>query len=186
MKINQNLLDLGPLLLFLAVYFLTGKNMMLAIPVIMVATAIALVISYLQSKKISVMPVITLVTVLLFGGLALYFDNPVFFMIKPTIIYLLFASALGVGVFFGQYFLKILFEGSFDMPNNIWAKLTWRWAGFFIFLAGLNEFVWRTFGESTWAIVKVAGFLPLTLVFAMINMPLMMKYMAKDDEKPVE
>jgi len=180
MKNNQLLLDMGPLLAFLAVYFLTGKNMMLAIPVIMVTTAIALGVSYAQSRKTRIMPVITLVTVLLFGGLALYFNNSVFFMIKPTVIYVLFAGALVGGLWFGQFFLKIIFEGAFEMPDAVWRRLTWNWVGFFLFLAGLNEFVWRTFGESTWAVVKVAGFLPLTLVFALANMPLMMKYIAKN------
>ncbi len=186
MKNNNLLLDMGPLLAFLITYFVTGKNMMLAIPAIMLATTIALGISYAQSRKIRIMPVITLVTVLLFGFLALYFDNAVFFMIKPTIMYVLFAGALSTGLFFKQFFLKILFEGAFEMPDAVWRQLTWNWVGFFLLLAGLNEFVWRTFGETTWAVVKMAGFLPLTLIFAMANMPLMMKYMKKDDETPAE
>jgi len=132
------------------------------------------------------MPVITLVMVMVFGGLALYFDNPVFFMIKPTIIYGLFAAGLVGGLWFGQYFLKVIFEGGFDMPDAIWAQLTWRWAGFFVVLAGVNEFVWRTFGESFWVSFKLFGFLPLTLLFAMVNLPLMMKYIAKEDDSPAE
>lgn len=186
MKINQTVLDIGPLIAFLAVYFLTGKNMMLAIPVIMITTSIALIIGYLQDQKIRVMPVITLVMVLVFGGLALYFNDPWFFMVKPTIIYALFAAALVGGLWFGQYFLKVVFEGAFEMPDAIWGKLTWRWTAFFVFLAGLNEFVWRTFGEAVWVNVKVMGFLPLTLLFAMANMPLMMKYMANSDDEPTK
>jgi len=181
MKINQTLLDLGPLVAFLIAYYMFGKDMMLALPVIMVTTTIALAISYLQSRKVRVMPVITLVMVLVFGGLALYFDNPVFFMIKPTLIYLLFAGGLIGGLIFGQYFLKVVFEGAFEMPEPVWRNLTFRWAIFFVFLAGLNELVWRTFGEAIWVNFKVFGFLPLTILFAMANMPMMMKYMVKEE-----
>ncbi|VAV90288.1 hypothetical protein MNBD_ALPHA06-1917 [hydrothermal vent metagenome] len=186
MKNNQVWLDLLPLLAFLLVYFLTGKNMMLAIPVIMVTTSIAVGISYWQSQRIRVMPLVTLAMILVFGGLALYFNNPVFFMIKPTIIYLLFAAGLLSGLWFGQHFLKLLFEAAFDLPEPVWTTLTWRWAGFFLFLAGVNEFVWRTFGESVWAVVKVAGFLPATFLFAFSQMPLMMKYIRNSKSEPSE
>ncbi len=85
----------------------------------------------------------------------------------------------------GSWFLKAVFEGAFEMPDAVWAKLTWRWAGFFVFLAGLNEFIWRSFDESTWVNIKVFGFLPLTLLFALANMPLMLKYMKQDEtEEP--
>jgi intracellular septation protein len=186
MKINQTLLDLGPLLAFLIAYYLFGKDMMLALPVIMITTLISLALSYIQNKKIRIMPLITMLMVMIFGGLALYFDNPVFFMIKPTIIYVLFAVALGGGMMFGQYFLKLILESSFQMPEKVWAKLTWRWAGFFLVLAALNEFVWRSFGEEIWVNFKVMGFLPLTFLFAMANMPLMMKYMVQEEETPTK
>ncbi len=183
MKNNQILLDLGPLIAFLIAYYMSGKDMMLALPVIMVATFIALLISYLQTKKIRVMPMITLVMVTVFGGLALYFDNPIFFMIKPTIIYLLFSCALIGGLVFGQYFLKLMFEGAFDMPDRVWSTLTKRWAIFFVVLAVLNELVWRSFGEEIWVNFKLFGFLPLTFIFGAANMPLMMKYMVQEDEQ---
>ncbi|PHR62009.1 MAG: septation protein A [Robiginitomaculum sp.] len=181
MKNSQIFLDLGPLIAFFATYRLTDNNIYIATMVIMVATAIALLISWLQTRRIRPMPLVTLVLIVVFGGLTLYFKNPDFIKMKPTIIYLLFASALGGGALVGSWFLKAVFAGAFEMPDDVWAKLTWRWAGFFVFLAGLNEFVWRSFDESTWVNIKVFGFLPLTLLFAMANLPLMLKYMKQDE-----
>jgi intracellular septation protein len=179
MKNNRLLLDMGPLILFFVTYKFAG--IFWATGVLMLGVSAALLVGWINEKRFRVMPVITLVLVLFFGGLTLYFQNSTFIKMKPTAIYLLFALALGGGAVFGQYYLKVVFDGAFHMPDAVWRTLSWRWAGFFIALAGLNEAIWRNFSESVWVNFKVFGLLPLTLVFAFANMPLMMKYMREDD-----
>lgn len=183
MKNNRLWLDLGPLIIFFITYKFAG--ILWATGVLMVATAITLSLSFMAEKRLRVMPVITLVLVIFFGGLTLYFKDSTFIKMKPTAIYILFALALGSGAVFGQYFLKVVFDGAFDLPDTIWRTLTWRWAGFFVALAVLNEVIWRNFSENIWVSFKVFGFLPLTIVFALANMPLMLKYMRKDPDEAV-
>ncbi len=181
MKSNRLWFDLGPLIIFFVTYKVAG--ILWATGIFMVATIAALSLSYMAEKRLRIMPVITLVLVMFFGGLTLYFKDSTFIKMKPTAIYLLFASALGGGALFRQYYLKVVFDGAFDMPDAIWRTLTWRWAAFFVALALLNEAIWRNFSESTWVSFKVFGFLPLTFGFALANMPLMLKYMRQDEPK---
>jgi intracellular septation protein len=181
MKNNRLLLDMGPLVIFFAAYKFAG--IFWATGLFMGATVLALGYSWLSEKRLRTMPVITLILVMFFGGLTLYFQNSTFIKMKPTAIYLLFAMALGGGAVFGQYYLKVVFDGAFEMPDAVWRVLSWRWAGFFIALAVLNEAIWRNFSESTWVNFKVFGLLPLTFGFAFANMPLMLKYMRDDKEK---
>ena len=115
------------------------------------------------------------ILITLFGGLTLYFDNKVFFYMKPTIINLLFAGVL----FFGKFFtkkslLKIFFQSAFDLEDEGWRKLNYRWIGFFIFVAILNEIVWRTQSEVFWVNFKVWGLLPISFVFAASQFPLIL------------
>ncbi|MDQ7020192.1 MAG: septation protein A [Robiginitomaculum sp.] len=175
MKNNRLLLDMGPLVIFFAAYKFAG--IFWATGLFMVAMVLALGFSWLSEKRLRIMPVITLVLVLFFGSMTLYFQNSTFIKMKPTAIYLLFAMALGGGAAFGQYYLKVVFDGAFEMPDAVWRTLSWRWAAFFVALAVLNELIWRNFSENIWVDFKVFGLLPLTLVFAFANMPLMMKHM---------
>ena len=172
--------DFGPLLIFFVIYFNGENNLKSAIPPFIVATLIALIVIYILEKKIPMVPLVSGVLITLFGGLTLYFDNKIFFFMKPTIINLLFASVL----FFGKYFteknlLKIFFQNSINLQDEGWKKLNYRWIGFFILVAVLNEIVWRTQSEAFWINFKVWGLLPISFLFAASQYPLINKYKLK-------
>ena len=125
-------------------------------------------------------PLVSGVLITLFGGLTLYFDNKVFFYMKPTIINLLFAGIL----FFGKYFtqkplLQIFFQNALRLEDEGWRKLSYRWIYFFIFVAILNEFVWRTQSEAFWVNFKVWGLMPISFLFVASQVPLINKYKLK-------
>ena len=150
---------------------------MVAIPPFVLATLVALVVVYFLEKKIPMMPLTSGVIITLFGGLTLYFDNKIFFYMKPTIVNLIFAAVL----FFGKYFtkkplLKMLFQNALQLQDEGWKKLNFRWICFFIFVAILNEMVWRTQSEVFWVNFKVWGLLPISFIFAASQFPLINKY----------
>ena len=172
--------DFGPLLIFFTIYFNNDNDLRLAIPPFIIATLIALVIVYFLEKRIPIVPLTSGILITLFGGLTLYFNNKVFFYMKPTIINLLFAGVL----FFGKYItkkplLKIFFQNAFNLKDEGWKKLNYRWILFFIFIAILNEIVWRTQSEAFWVNFKVWGLLPITFIFAASQFPLINKYKLK-------
>ena len=139
---------------------------MLAIPPFIVATLVALAIVYFKEKKISMIPLMGGIVITLFGGLALYFDNKIFFYMKPTILFLILAGVLYFGkVFTKKSLVKILFQNKLDLKDEVWQKLNNRFIYFFIFLAILNEIVWRTQSEPFWVNFKVWGILPINLLF---------------------
>ena len=131
--------DFGPLLIFFTIYYKSGNNLSIAIPPLVVATIVAVIAVYFIEKKIPIIPVIGAIIISLFGGMALYFDNPVFLYMKPTIINIIFAIVLIFGkLFFNKNFLKFFFKTAFQLDEIGWDKLNFRWAYFFIFLALLN------------------------------------------------
>ena len=165
--------DFGPLLIFFIIYFNGENDLKVAIPPFIIATLIALAVVYFLEKRIPMMP-------LLSGVLTIYFDNKIFFYMKPTIINLLFAAVL----FFGKYFtqkplLKIFFQNAFNLKDKGWQKLNYRWIVFFLFIAILNEIVWRTQSETFWVNFKVWGLLPISFLFAASQVPLINKYKLK-------
>ena len=169
--------DFGPLLIFFTIYFTNNHDLKVAIPPFIIATLIALIAVYLLEKKIPMVPLTSGILITLFGGLTLYFDNKIFFYMKPTIINLLFAVVL----FFGKYFtqkplLKIFFQNALNLEDEGWKKLNYRWISFFIFVAILNEIVWRTQSEPFWVNFKVWGLLPISFLFAASQVPLINKY----------
>ena len=169
--------DFGPLLVFFTIYFKNDNDLKLAIPPFIIATLIALGIVYFLERKISIVPLTSGILITLFGGLTLYFDNKIFFYMKPTVINLLFAFVL----FFGQHItkkplLKIFFQNSLKLRDEGWNKLNYRWIYFFIFIAILNEIVWRTQSEVFWVNFKVWGLLPITFLFTASQVPLINKY----------
>ena len=169
--------DFGPLLIFFTVYYKTGNNLVLAIPPLVISTIIAVGVIYFIEKKIPYIPLLGGVIISLFGGLTLYFNNPVFIYMKPTIVNLIFAFALIFGkVFLNKNFLEFFFKTAFQLDEKGWSKLNFRWAYFFVFLAILNEIVWRTQPETTWVNFKVWGLLPLTFVFTALQIPLINKH----------
>ena len=174
------LADFGPLLIFFIIYFNNENDLKVAIPPFIIATLVALTTIYFLEKKIPMVPLVSGVLITLFGGLTLYFDNKIFFYMKPTIINVLFAAVL----FFGKYFtkkplLKIFFQNALNLEDEGWKKLNYRWIGFFIFIAILNEIVWRTQSEAFWVNFKVWGLLPISFLFAASQVPLINKYKLK-------
>jgi intracellular septation protein len=176
-KLNPYLklaLDIGPLLVF----FVANSRLGIfgGTAVFMVAIVVALGISYAMTRHWPIMPVVSAVIVLVFGGLTLILHDETFIKVKPTIIYALFGGALLVGYFFDKPLLEIVFDSVFHITDEGWRKLTLRWAGFFLFLAVLNEVVWRTQSTDFWVSAKLFGFMPLTFVFGALQVPLLMKY----------
>ena len=174
------LTDFGPLLIFFIIYFKNNHDLKIAIPPFIAATVISLLVVYILEKKIPTVPLVSGILITVFGGLTLYFNNKIFFYMKPTIINLLFAGVL----FFGKYFtrrplLKIFFQNSMNLEDDGWKYLTQRWIYFFIFLALLNEVVWRTQTEVFWVNFKVWGLLIISFAFAISQVPIINKYKVK-------
>jgi intracellular septation protein len=172
-------LELGPLALFFIVY--SRVNIFAATGILMASVLVTLGVSYAMLKRFPIMPLITAVIVLIFGSLTLILHDETLIKIKPTALYILFGAALFVGLWLNKPLLKILFDGAIHVTDEGWRKLTWRWAFFFLALAVLNEIVWRTQTTDLWVKFKTFGFLPLTLLFALSQAPLIMKYEAKDE-----
>ncbi|WP_288351291.1 septation protein A [uncultured Thalassospira sp.] len=173
-QLTKMALEMGPLILFFGVNATT--NLMTATAVFVAATVVALITSYVIARTIPVMPLIGGVFVIVFGGLTLYLDDDLFIKIKPTIVNLLFAAILFGGLMARKLFLKLVLESAFKATDEGWRILTWRWAFFFVFLAVVNEFVWRNFSTDTWVAFKVWGIMPLTVIFSMSQLPLLNKY----------
>ena len=172
------LIDIGPLAVFFIFY--TRSGLQASILPFMLATVIAVIFSYILEKKIPIMPTVGAAIVLLFGGLTIYFDNDVFFKMKPTIINVLFAVILYGGILMNKPLLKYLLGAALKLEEAGWKILTQRWIGFFIALAVLNEIVWRTQSTDVWVNFKVFGILPITFIFTMTQFPLIKKYQIED------
>ena len=171
------LADFGPLLIFFIIYKKSGNDLSKAIPPLIISTIVAVVIVYFLEKKIPYVPLVGAVIISIFGGLTLYFDNPIFIYLKPTIINIMFAIILLISnKFFNKNLLKTLLQTAIVMNDDGWKKLNLRWAYFFIFLAALNELVWRTQTEELWVNFKVWAILPITLLFTIMQIPLINKY----------
>ena len=178
---NKSLLkfitDVGPLAIFFFFYYNSDKNLKVAIPPLIVATIISVLLVWILEKKVPMVPLLGGILITLFGGLTIYFDNPIFIYMKPTIINILFALAL----FFGKYFtnepvLKLILGKTLPMSDEGWKILTNRWTYFFILLAILNEIVWRTQTEEFWVNFKVWGMLPITFIFTASQVGLINKH----------
>jgi len=179
--VNKSLLkfltDFGPLVIFFYFYKSSGNNLIVAIPPLIISTLIAVIIVYFLDKKIPVIPLVGAIIISIFGFLTIYFDNAIFIYLKPTIVNFLFAIVLIVGKrIFKKNFLKIMLNNAIQLNDEGWDKLNYRWATFFLFLAFLNELVWRTQTESFWVSFKVWGILPLTIIFTASQLPLIKKY----------
>jgi len=182
-------LELGPLMVFFFANargeWLAGKfpalaafggPIFIATALFMIATAIALAASWLLTRTLPIMPLVSGVVVFVFGGLTLYLQDDVFIKMKPTIINTLFGVALLGGLWFGKSLLGYVFDSAFSLDAEGWRKLTLRWGLFFLFLAVVNEIVWRSFSTDAWVAFKVWGIMPITLVFTLSQMPLIMRH----------
>lgn len=176
-------LELGPLLVF---FFVNARlDIFAATAWFMGAMVLSLALSWLLLKKIAVMPLVTGAVVLVFGTLTLLFQDETFIKMKPTITNSLFAIVLLGGLAFGHSLLKYVFGEIYRLKPEGWRKLTLNWGLFFIFLAVANEVVWRLFDTDTWVAFKVWGIMPITVVFSMLQVPLLTRY-AVDPKAPVE
>ncbi len=167
-------LDIGPLVLFFVANSRFG--IFAATGAFMVAVLSAIAISYVITRHIAIMPVVTAVIVLVFGSLTLVLHDELFIKLKPTIIYVLFGGTLLAGLALDKPFLSILFDQMFHLTEEGWRKLTWRWVLFFFALAIANEIVWRTQTTDFWVSFKLFGVVPLTFLFGALQMPLINKY----------
>jgi intracellular septation protein len=180
-QLRRLALDLGPLFVFFLAYQFGG--IYVATGVFMAAALAALGLDYYFERKLSPVPIMTAVLVLIMGGLTLYLKNAVFIYMKPTALYSLFGLVLLGGLFFNRLFLKYLLSLGFEMPDAAWRTLTLRYGIFFLGLAVLNEIVWRNFTEHSWVMFKTWGVMPLLLLFSVSQAPFLMKHQV-EGEKP--
>ena len=168
-------LEMGPL----AVFFLGNYKFGIfpATAAFMVAMMVSLAVSYTVSRKLPVMPLVTCAFVLIFGGLTLYLHNETFIKLKPTMVNGFFAVTLFGGMMFDKLLIKLPFEAALPpISDEGWAKLNVRWAWFFVFLAVLNEVIWRNFSTDFWVDFKVFGLTPITLAFSLAQLRLIMRH----------
>jgi intracellular septation protein len=170
-------IDLGPLLLFFAIFMFAGIYW--ATGALMIATVASMIVSRAVLGHVSTSLVVTTAMVVLFGAMTFWFQDARFIKMKPTIVNLLFAGLLLAGMLTGRSFLRLLLSHAFELTDAGWRQLTVRWIGFFLAMAAMNEVVWRTFSEATWASFKVFGILPLTIAFMAVQMPLIERHRLK-------
>ncbi|AVO47261.1 septation protein A [Phreatobacter cathodiphilus] len=177
-------LEMGPLVLFFLVnsygdrWFgvAPDRRLFLATGIFVVAVLASLAVTWTLIRKLPVMPLVSAVVVTVFGGLTLILHDDLFIKLKPTIVNTLFGAVLVWAGLTGRNVLKLVLDSVFTLTDEGWRLLTWRWAFFFFVLAALNEIVWRTQTTDFWVAFKVWGIMPLTMVFAMAQMPLIMRH----------
>jgi intracellular septation protein len=186
-KLNPGLkiaLELGPLIVFFVVNSKFG--IFPATGVLMAGVLITLGVSWAITKHLPAMPVVTAILVLVFGGLTIFLQNEDFIKLKVTILYSMFGAALLGALWFGKLLLPIVFDLAIHIDDQGWRKLTWRWGLFFFFLASLNEVVRRMVSTDVWVDFKVFGILPLTILFAIAQAPLIMRHEIPAEEEDAE
>jgi intracellular septation protein len=166
--------EVGPLVVFFAAN--AKFDLFVATGAFMVAIVASIVVSYVVVRHVPLMAIVSGVIVLVFGTLTLVLHDETFIKMKPTIIYSLFGLILGGGLLFGKSFIAIMFDQMFNLTPPGWRALTFRWALFFFGMAVLNEVIWRTQSTDFWVAFKAFGSVPITAVFAMLQMPLINRY----------
>ena len=196
-QLTKLALEMGPLVVFflansygdqLAARFpalaALGGKIFIGTAFFMVAMAVSLTLTWAWERRIAIMPLITGIFVFVFGTLTLYLQDETFIKMKPTLVNLLFGSALLIGLFvFKRPLMKLLFDGPFRLDDEGWRKLTFRWGLFFFFLAAVNEVVWRNFSDDFWVNFKVWATMPMTIVFMMFQYPLLAKHGLEDEDQ---
>ena len=189
-------LEMGPLIVFfvantygeeLAVRFPLladlGGKIFVGTAFFMVAMVISLALTWMLERRVALMPLVTGVMVLVFGGLTLYLQDEIFIKVKPTIVNILFGvTILGILFIFKKPVMKILFDGPFKLDDVGWAKLSFRWGCYFLFLALVNEIVWRNFSNDFWVNFKVWGTMPMTIIFMLFQYPVMVKHALPEED----
>jgi intracellular septation protein len=171
-------LEMGPL----AIFFLANqqRGIFVATMIFMAAVLVSLVVTWALTRHVPIMPLISGVVVLVFGGLTIWLQDELFIKLKPTIVNTLFGTILLGGLAFGRSLLSVVLDSVFSLTDEGWRKLTLRWALFFYVLAAINEIVWRTQTTDFWVNFKVFAVMPLTLAFALSQTPLILKHERKD------
>lgn len=170
--------DLGPLIVFFGVFEIYG--IFAATGAFMVAVIAALVFGYMRERRLSPMPLFTAVLVVIFGGLTIYLHNDTFIKVKVTVLYGIFGALLLGGLYFNHLFIKYIFAEAFDLSERGWRTLTMRWGIFFLLLAGANEYIWRHYSTPIWVWFKVWCIIPLIFLFALAQMPLVLKHQVEE------
>ncbi|MFC0217256.1 intracellular septation protein [Pseudochelatococcus lubricantis] len=200
--LTKLLLEMGPLLLFFAAnarpgYFTPFVGPLLpagmgaehagifaATAVFMLATVAALVVNYVLERRVPIMPLVSGIVVVSFGAMTLWLNDDLFIKLKPTIVNCLFGSILLGGLFlFDKPLLPVIFGGVFQLDDEGWRKLTFRWGAFFFVLAAINEIVWRTQSTDFWVSFKVFGMTPITLAFAIAQTRLILQHSPQEEPK---
>ena len=172
----KQLFEFFPLIVFFVVYYKSDKDLYLSITAVIIATLISLVALYIKERKISTMMLVSTVILIVFGGLSIFLKNDIFFKMKPTIINALFAIILIGSTFFNKPVLKLLLNSSMKLTDQGWSLMNKLWSGFFIFLALLNEIVWRTQTTDVWVNFKVFGIMGITIIFTIVQIPILKRH----------
>ena len=180
-------LDLGPLLIFFAAFYFTGKNVFLATGLFMAATAFAMIVSVMKTGKVSAMLLFSGVMVLGFGGLTIWLHDESFIKVKPTLYYLMVAGILFFGLWTRKPTLKLVLGHAYPgLSERGWTLLSRNWAIFFLVLAASNELIWRTMSTEFWLGYKLWGALPATILFALANLPMLNRHGLNLDKTDVD
>ncbi len=174
-------LEIGPLLVFFLGY--RFADLMVATAALIIFTALSLLITYVYEKRIATMPLISGVAVAIFGGMTLFLQNEDFIKIKPTVANILFATIILGGVYFKKNLLKYIFGSALSLSEEGWRIFSKRWGFFFLFLAALNEVIWRNFSTDFWVDFKVVGMLSCTIIFTLCQLPLLKKHALTEPSK---
>lgn len=180
------LLDYGPLVVFFVAYKFFG--LIAATGALVAATAVSVVGFYLLQKRVPVMPLVSALVVGIFGGLTITLHDEIFIKLKPTIVNILFAvTLLGGAYIFKKGLLKYLFGEALPLPEEAWLTFSKRWGLFFLFLAVVNEVVWRHFPTDFWVKFKVFGMLSMSILFTLSQWPFLKRYISVEkSEKTVD
>jgi intracellular septation protein len=169
----------------LGLFFLvtTKYDFVVSTTVFMVATGVSLLVMWYLFRQLALMALITAATGLLAGAVTLGMHDPMYIQMKPTIVSLTFALILLAGLMFGKPLFKLLLGQSLHLTDEGWRVLTWLWFAYFVFVAGLNEYIWRTYTFEFWAAFKAFGLMPLTVIYAVPQMFLLKRYRPVETEE---
>lgn len=180
-------IDLGPVIAYVITFNLARRiypdiALYIGAAVFAVAVIIAVIYSKIKFNKVSAMLWVTAVIVIGSTAITIGFQNKTVFYMKPTAINILFGLTILGSLVMGKNVFKLMMGEIYTLPDSAWRTLAWRWGFFFLFLAGLNEYIWRNYSEAFWSNFKLAGMFPITIVFTMLNLPLLMKHMAPETQ----
>jgi len=176
---RKMLLDLGPLVVFFAVNYMTG-DFMLAVKVLVGTTIVALAAGWVLERRVSMMALVGCVAVAFFGGLSVYFDNDLFIKIKPTVLTCLLAAVIAGGRLIGRNPLGAIMGSQLRMSDAGWRAISWVWVAMFLTTAAANEIAWRTMSTDDWVTFKVFGITAISLVFTAISVPIMTRHQIEE------